>query len=62
MKAERALKRGKRGINRTKWTPADSKWCRGAGAQHPWANDPEIPNQEIIAFDQKFASGASLNL
>ena len=31
LKAERALKRGKRGLNRTRWSPTDSEWCRGPG-------------------------------
>ena len=34
-KAERALKRGKRGLNRTKWTTKDSIWCRGLGDKDP---------------------------
>ena len=40
MKAERALKKGKRGANRTKWASTDSKWCRGLGPDHPWVQDP----------------------
>ncbi len=40
MKAERALKRGKRGASRTKWATTDSRWCRGAGPNHPWVSDP----------------------
>lgn len=36
LKAERALKRGKRGAARTRWTPEDSVWCRGEGPLHPW--------------------------
>ena len=39
-KAEYALKRGKRGTARTRWQPSDSKWCRGAGPDHPWVADP----------------------
>jgi len=39
-KAERALKRGKRGVGRTKWATSDSKWCRGPGPDHPWVRDP----------------------
>jgi predicted GIY-YIG superfamily endonuclease len=39
MKAERALKKSKRGINRTRWKPSDSKWCRGEGVEHPWVTD-----------------------
>ena len=38
LKAERALKKGKRGITRTLWTPQDSLWCRGLGV-----HDPRIP-------------------
>jgi predicted GIY-YIG superfamily endonuclease len=41
MKAERALKRGKRSTGRLRWTPADSKWCRGEGVNHPWITDPD---------------------
>ena len=40
MKAERALKKGKRGPNRTKGATTDSKWCRGLGPDHPWVQDP----------------------
>lgn len=35
MKAERALKKGKRGKARTTWSPEDSKWCRGLGKDDP---------------------------
>jgi len=35
MKAERALKKGKRGEARCDWTPEDSKWCRGLGREDP---------------------------
>ena len=35
MKAERALKKGKRGTARTKWAQSDSKWCRGLGPDDP---------------------------
>ena len=59
MKAERALKRGKRGTNRTKWTPADSKWCRGAGALHPWVQNPKMTNAEIIVFDTVHKANAN---
>ena len=38
LKAERALKRGKRGVQRTQWTPEDSPWCRGPGPDHPWVH------------------------
>lgn len=40
MKAERALKKGKRGTGRVEWTVLDSRWCRGLGAEHPWVTDP----------------------
>lgn len=40
LKAERALKKGKRGAERPKWSPSDSKWCRGyPGTMHPWVSD-----------------------
>jgi putative endonuclease len=35
-KAEYALKHGKRGINRTKWSLEDSEWCVGLGPDDPW--------------------------
>jgi predicted GIY-YIG superfamily endonuclease len=35
LKAEHALKRGKRGIARCRWTPEDSPWCRGEGVDDP---------------------------
>lgn len=35
LKAEYALKRGKRGVGRLQWTPEDSKWCRGLGVDDP---------------------------
>lgn len=37
LKAERALKHGKRGVARMYWSPADSPWCRGHGRLDPWA-------------------------
>lgn len=40
LKAEYALKHGKRGDNRAKWSPEDSKWCCGLGPNHPWVSDP----------------------
>jgi predicted GIY-YIG superfamily endonuclease len=40
LKAEYALKRGKRGAARCKWTPEDSPYCRGEGVLHPWVADP----------------------
>lgn len=46
-KAERALKKGKRGQSRCHWSPDDSPWCRGyPGTLHPWVSDltwtPEV--------------------
>lgn len=35
LKAERALKHGKRGEARLRWTPDDSPWCRGLGVLDP---------------------------
>jgi len=35
LKAERALKRGKRGEARCEWKPEDSKWCVGLGKMDP---------------------------
>jgi len=47
LKAEHALKRGHRGERRCRWTPEDSEWCRGEGANHPWVSDPtwKVPNR-----------------
>lgn len=39
LKAEYALKHGKRGEGRTKWSTLDSKWCRGEGPNHPWVKN-----------------------
>lgn len=39
LKAERALKRGKKGVGRLEWSTEDSPWCRGLGI-----NDPRIPS------------------
>ena len=35
LKAERALKKGKRGPARCQWAPEDSPWCRGLGTKDP---------------------------
>lgn len=35
LKAERALKKGLRGVRRTQWTPEDSPWCWGLGTADP---------------------------
>lgn len=37
LKAEMALKHGKRGVDRVNWKPEDSMWCRGLGK-----NDPRV--------------------
>lgn len=39
LRAEYALKHGKRGLGRLKWSTLDSKWCRGLGTEHPWVKD-----------------------
>jgi len=44
MKAEWALKHGKRGISRTKWSSLDSPWCRGLGPLDPWVTDGVTPS------------------
>lgn len=36
LKAEYALKKGKRGAGRCAWSTEDSPLCRGAGAEDPW--------------------------
>lgn len=36
LKAEYALKRGKRGKSRCQWSKEDSDWYRGLGAEDPW--------------------------
>lgn len=38
-KAEIALKRGKRGAGRTRWSSDDHALCRGDGPEHPWVKD-----------------------
>lgn len=43
LKAEYALKHGKRGLGRLKWSTLDSEWCRGLGVAHPWVSDPCNP-------------------
>jgi predicted GIY-YIG superfamily endonuclease len=43
LKAEYALKHGKRGTGRTQWSPEDSIWCRGRGPDDDWVNDPTKP-------------------
>lgn len=35
LKAEYALKKGKRGEARCHWSPEDSPWCRGLGTEDP---------------------------
>lgn len=40
LRAEYALKHGKRGEGRLRWTPEDSPLCRGQGVAHPWVADP----------------------
>ena len=40
LRAEHALKRKKRGVQRMKWSSDDSPLCRGLGPEHPWVRDP----------------------
>ncbi len=47
MKAEYALKHGKRGTGRIRWSMADSSWCRGLGPNDPWITDG-IPPEAIM--------------
>lgn len=45
LKAEFALKKIK-GAKRASWTPKQSSWCRGLGAEHPWVFDPDWEHSE----------------
>ena len=47
MKAEVALKRGKRGAGRTRWSGSDSEWFRGLGPKHPWVLDPLMEAHDL---------------
>lgn len=38
-RAEMALKRGKRGERRARWSADDHELCRGEGPEHPWVED-----------------------
>lgn len=38
-RAEMALKRGKRGTGRMRWSSEDHELCRGDGPEHPWVKD-----------------------
>lgn len=49
LKAERALKHGKRGVARVHWTPVDSKWCRGLGPDDPLVEEVNHHVQEWLA-------------
>lgn len=40
LKAERQLKRQKRGEQRLRWSAADSPLCWGEGPAHPWVTSP----------------------
>lgn len=46
MKAEYALKHGKRSTGRVKWSSEDSDWCRGLGPDHPWVKDPTLDPED----------------
>lgn len=52
LRAEYALKQGKRGVNRTRWSTSDSPWCRGAGSA-----DPRIPECNRWVRQQLSISG-----
>jgi len=43
MKAEYALKHGKRSTARTRWSVEDSPWCRGLGPNDPWVVNGIFP-------------------
>jgi predicted GIY-YIG superfamily endonuclease len=47
LKAEYALKHGKRGEGRCHWSCLDSSWCRGEGCDHPWVKNPT----DLSVFD-----------
>ena len=40
LRAERQLKRQKRGEGRLRWAKKDSPLCWGEGVEHPWVDDP----------------------
>jgi len=40
LRAERQLKKSKRGEGRVRWLVEDSPLCCGLGADHPWVTDP----------------------
>jgi len=52
-KAEYALKHGKRGVGRTKWSTKDSIWCRGEGPTHPWVLDPTVKPKILGVSDHE---------
>lgn len=43
LRAERSLKKSKRGESRTRWSESDSPLCRGLGINDPWVADPVSP-------------------
>lgn len=51
LRAEYALKHGRRGEGRARWTEGDSKWCRGPGPIHPWVQNPAWQPPEVLAED-----------
>jgi predicted GIY-YIG superfamily endonuclease len=48
MKAERALKKGKRGAARCRWTPEDSPWCRGLGPDDPRVRGEPLDPDDVL--------------
>jgi len=49
-KAEYALKKGKRGTGRLKWSSTDSDWCRGLGVDDP---NISIYNADLKSLQEK---------
>ena len=47
LKAEYALKHGKRSVARTQWTKKDSPWCCGLGPADPWVT--ARTDEDIVA-------------
>lgn len=62
LKAERALKRGKRGQNRTRWSPEDSKWCPpgpNQGTMHPLVRESRPTGSDTSDLVATLPPGAS---
>ena len=48
LRAEYALKHGKRGEGRCRWSVGDSELCCGAGPNHPWVLNPTAKIEEGV--------------